>query len=617
MNPKSDERLFPFIPSHQNLPEWTLRALLLSVVLAVVFGAANAYLGLKIGMTVSASIPAAVMSMAILRIFFRNVSILENNLVQTSASAGESLIAGVVFVVPALFFLNLAPSFLIIFLMAAAGGILGVVMMVPLRHTLMITEHAVLPFPEGTACAEVLKTGERKAGEAGLVFKGMGIGALFNIVRSGLGLFPGSIEFSFRRLYNLTVGMELSSIMLGVGFLVGPSVAFTLFAGGILRGCVVLPATTWFLGPAADPVDIGLFVRMIGAGGGAMGGLISVVKVVPVMYQSFCAVIKEDAKSDAGESERTHRNLSPKILAFLVLFAVVLSFFSLPRLTVVFPVSYGVVIPVILLLILVTSFFFVAVSARMVGLIGTTSQPVSGMTISALLLVSVVLYFMGVRGHQGMALALCAGTIICVAICLSGDISQDLKTGALLGATPSRQQAAELAGVLVAALVAGAIVILFQRSGDLQRLPAPQAHLMADIVKAVMTGQVNWVPIGVGAGLALAVFACGASPLAFAIGLYLPVSTSCALIVGGFMRRYFDKNSASVSVEKCVLLASGLIAGEALVGVVLAGVALAGVSLSLGITPGLAAGSAISIAVYACMAAYFFRQSRKKVILQT
>jgi putative OPT family oligopeptide transporter len=605
--------LKPYIPQQAPVPEFTLRAILLGVLLTIVFGAANAYLGLKIGMTVSASIPAAVISMALLRSLFKDSSILENNMVQTFASAGESLIAGVIFVIPALFFLNLNPSFLKIFLISLSGGLLGVVLMVPFRYFLMFREHKALPFPEGTACFEVLKAGEKKARGAPLVLKGIAIGSVFQVLRSGLNLFTGTVEHAFTRLHHLTLGMELSPIMFGVGFLVGPGIAMIMLGGALLRGMFVTPVLHWLYADTAGAADIGLMIRMIGAGGVAMGGLLSIIKALPLISASFRSVMKGIGVKGRNGHDRTQKDLPGRALALLALAALVLALWSLSGTLKGAETSFFVIIPAAIVMILVFSFFFVAVSSRMVGLIGTTSQPVSGMTICALLATAFILNLLGLSGLPGMACALVAGAVICNAICISGDVSQDLKTGALLGATPYKQQAGEVIACLVAAGVAGLVILVFNRSGDLETLPAPQAHLMADIVKAVMTGNVMWTFIGIGALIALVAFFCGISPLAFAIGLYLPVTTSSALIVGGLVRRVFNKKGETgrAMVEKGTLFSSGLIAGEALFGVILAFVAILKINLAV---PGFPAGpgvdAVVSIALYGGIVYYFLRKTR-------
>jgi putative OPT family oligopeptide transporter len=609
----SKEDFLPFITSEVKLKEFTLRAVILGIILTALFGAANAYLGLKIGMTVSASIPAAVISMAVLRTFFKNSTILENNLVQTFASSGESLIAGVIFVIPALFFLNMSPSFFKIFLIALSGGLLGIAVMIPLRFFLMVKEHKALPFPEGTACYEVLKAGEKKAKQAKLVFAGIGIGAIFQFIRGGLGLFSGAFKVTISRLYNVSFGLELSPLMLGVGFLIGPMIAYIMLGGALLRGIIVTPVLNYVYGSSVSPDEIGLMVRMIGAGGVAMGGLLSIIKAFPMIIRSFKSAMSGMGFGSQRSEQRINQDFSLRIIIGVMVFSLLASLFTLPAFKVnQISIGYGIY-PVSIILIFLFSFFFVAVSARMVGLIGTTSQPVSGMTISALLATAFILKILGISGTFGMACALAIGAVICIAICLSGDISQDLKTGALLGATPRIQQAGEMLATLIAAVVAGFILLLFKKSGELETLPAPQAHLMADIVKAVMTGEVMWKFIGMGAAIALIVFIFKISPLAFAIGLYLPITTSSALIVGGIIRKIMDKKgeSGKGSIEKGTLLASGMIAGEALLGVILAGFAF--FNLNIGIFSS-ALGSitdpSLSLILYGIIVYYFLRRSR-------
>ena len=568
----------PYIPAEREIPQFSVQAAVLGVLLALLFGAANAYVGLKIGMTVTASIPAAVMGMAILRGILRRGTVLENNMVQTIASSGESLAAGIVFTMPALIFLGLKLTWWKVFALSWAGGLLGILMMIPLRRSLMVDEHRELPYPEGTACAEVLLAGEEGGGRARSVFWGIALGGLYRLLSEGLGLWRLVVQWSAERMHRATMGFELTPILLGVGYLIGPRIAAVMFAGGVLGWVVLIPLLHW-LGSQTDlvlyPGTVPLatmdadaiwdhYIRYIGAGGVAFGGLVSLLKILPTVWSSFVRVMGTLRRSAmAAGVLRTDRDLGPwGILSVSAL--VILGMLLLP----VFGFGWqGTLIS------LVFSFFFVAVSARMVGLIGSTSQPVSGMTITALLATAFLFHQMGMRGEAGMEAAITVAAVVCIAICMSGDIAQDLKTGALMGATPSKQQLGEVLGTLSFALIGGSVVVLLHEAYTLgsAELPTPQGRLMADLTRGVMGGQLPWTLLAVGAGIALCVELLGVASLPFAIGLYLPVTTSAPVIFGGLLawllgrRRLGDR-----ARERGTLFASGLIAGDALIGVLLA-----------------------------------------------
>ncbi len=569
----------PYVSAEHDQPQFSLQAGLLGVMLALLFGAANAYLGLKIGLTVTASIPAAVMSMAILRGLLRRGTVLENNMVQTIASSGESLAAGVVFTMPALIFLGLDLNWWKVFALGMAGGLLGILSMIPLRRPLMVEEHETLPFPEGTACAEVLLAGEEGGDRARNVFLGIGLGALYRLLAEGFGLWRQTVQWSSERLHQATLGFELSPILLGVGYLIGPRIAAVMFAGGLLGWAVLIPLFH-YLGSQGElilyPGTVPLatmdadtlwdnYIRYIGAGGVAFGGLLSLIKVMPTIVRSFGRVLANfrSGLSSDGPILRTERDLDGRA-SLVTLALVILAMLLLP----VFGFGLGgTVIAVIF------SFFFVAVSARMVGLIGSTSQPVSGMTITALLATAALFHHWGFRGEVGMEASITVAAVVCIAICMSGDIAQDLKTGVLMGATPSKQQIGEILGTLSFALVAGSVMLLLHKVYVLgsAKLPTPQARLMADLVRGVMGGELPWMLIFGGAGLALTVELLGVASLPFAIGLYLPVSTSAPVIFGGLIALWVAKRRLPDRArENGTLFGSGLIAGDALLGVLLA-----------------------------------------------
>ncbi|MBI3300496.1 MAG: oligopeptide transporter, OPT family, partial [Deltaproteobacteria bacterium] len=585
--------LVPYIRPEQTIPEFTLQAVLLGAVLSLTFGMVNAYLGLKVGLTVSASIPSAVISMTVLRGILRRGTILENNIVHTIASTGESLAAGVIFTVPALIFLGLNPSGFLIFLLGATGGLLGILMMIPLRHSLTIGEHHTLPFPEGTACAKVLIAGDTGGASARPVFVGVGLGAAYQFTMKGLRLWQDTVFWSFASLHKAAIGFELTPIFLGVGYLIGPRIASFMLLGGALGWSVLIPLFDFLAGSSVGRL-FGLgeevhqltafaiwskYVRYVGAGAVATGGMISLVRALPAMRQSLgIALAGLRAGNDRENAIRTEQDLHPAIVVggtgVLGLGLWLIPTFHLGLIEALLAVGFA--------------FVFVVVSSRMVGLIGSTSQPVSGMTIAALLATSLILVALGRTGPSGMRAAITCGAVVCIAIALAGDMSQDLKTGALLGATPRYLQLGEMLGTCVAALRAGWVLFLLHQAYTLgsEALPAPQARLMATLVQGVMHGELPWVLMLLGSGLALAAESIGASSLAFAIGLYLPVTTSASLILGGLVSGWVKRQTPNLDTyqrqhEQATLFASGLIAGDALMGIGIAGLVVSGLDRAL------------------------------------
>ena len=587
-------KLVPYVPADRRPPELTPLAIGLGIVLSMTFGMVNAYLGLKIGLTVSASIPSAVLSMAVLRGVLRRGTILENNVVHAIASTGESLAAGVIFTVPALIFLDLHPSAFDIFAIGVAAGLLGILMMIPFRHALTVEEHATLPFPEGTACAQVLMAGDRGGLTARPVFGGIALGALYQFAMRGLALWRDTVTVTAARLHKATFGMELSPLFLGVGFIVGPRIAGTMLAGGVLGWTVLLP---WFDAIGGGPLGAWLgvpatvhdmtataiwsgYVRYVGAGAVTAGGISAVLRAVPVMAAAVARLRPGRRAAHGGPTPRTERDLPmPLVLAGIV--AITASLWLVPA----FHLSL-----VGTALALVFSFFFVVVSGRIVGLVGTTSQPVSGMTITALLGTSFCLAALGERGPDGITACITVGALVAIAIALAGDLAQDLKTGALLGATPRHLQIGQMIGVVAAALRAGSVLFLLHAAYTLgsPALPAPQARLMATLVTGVMDGNLPWRLMALGAALALVAEGCGVIPLAFAIGLYLPITTTAPLILGGLLRAALERRGTPVG-ERPVLFASGLIAGDALMGIGIAALTVSGLAGAIAVrTPGTA-----------------------------
>ena len=580
----------PYVSANATMTEGTVRAIILGVILSVVFTAANAYLGLYVGMTVSASIPAAVISMAVLRKLLRRGSILENNLVQTIASAGVSLASGIIFTIPAFYIWNATrgdiaiPGILTVSFISIMGGALGILMMVPLRGLLIRDEHATLPYPEGTACAEVLIAGERGGAMAKKVIGGVGAGACYKI-GTGMALWKESLYSNLPAPSKAFLGVDAIPALLGVGYILGPRISAVMLAGGVLGTIVLVPMIAFFAAGSSTPIFPSLdqtvsamsgeeirvtYVRYIGAGAVTMGGILSLLKALPALFRSLTsAAARIRAAAARPVSARTERDIPMWIVLAGSAVIGLLSWTLTPD------------NPWVILMVMVFGFIFVTVSSRIVGLVGSSSSPVSGMTIATLLGTTVLFVSMGYVGASGMVAALFVGTVVCVAVCTAGDISQDLKTGFLLGATPWKQQLGMFGGIIAGTAVIGSIVYLLGNTygfvHDAQHphpLQAPQANLMAMIIDGVMHGRLPWDLIFLGMFLALVVELFGVSSLAFAVGLYLPVGLSVGVMMGGLVRwARAGINAEESGEDPGVLYSSGLIAGEALIGIALAIVA--------------------------------------------
>ena len=619
----------PYVPADKVTPEFTATSIIIGVLLAIIFGAANAYLGLRVGMTVSASIPAAVISMGVIRVIMKKDSILESNMVQTIGSAGESLAAGAIFTLPALFLWanegkTEAPNLLTISLIALVGGVLGVLFMIPLRNALIVKEHGVLPYPEGTACAEVLLAGEEGGTSAKTVFAGMGLSAVFKFITDGLKVVPGVVTAPIRSL-RTAFSAEVYPALLGVGYICGIKIASYMFAGALLGWFVLIPAITIFGGPTTMyPGDVpiaqmyaeggadaiwGSYIRYIGAGAVAAGGIISLIKSLPLIVSTFKDSLKGLKGGTKAGSLRTEQDLDMRLVlgGSLVLILVI---WLLPAI----PVSL-----IGALLVVVLGFFFATVSSRMVGLVGSSNNPVSGMAIATLLFSTLVLKVTGNTGVSGMIGAIAIGSVICIVAAMAGDTSQDLKTGYILGATPKKQQIGELLGAVVAAFTIGGVLLLLNSAWGFgtTELAAPQATLMKMITEGVMNGNLPWPLVLIGIFAAIVVEILGIPVLPVAIGLYLPLELSATIMIGGVIRWIVDKKSADKNGEASggVLFCSGLIAGEGLVGILLAILAVVGVSskfdLSSSVNTGRIGGIVLLAIMIACV--FIFAMPKKKV----
>ncbi len=600
----------PYVPADKITPEITVASVVMGILLAVIFGAANAYLGLRVGMTVSASIPAAVIAMGVIRVLMRKNSILESNIVQTIGSAGESLAAGAIFTLPALFLWAAEgkadkPGIIEITLIALIGGLLGVFFMVPLRNALIVKEHGILPYPEGTACAEVLLAGEEGGANASTVFAGMGFAALFKFIIDGLKLVAGEISFHVKGFAG-EIGTQIYPAVMSVGYICGARISSYMFAGGVLSWLVLIPLIVLFgadiiLYPGTTPISAiyadggagaiwGSYIRYIGAGALAAGGIISLIKSLPLIVKTFSGAMKSMAGSANTSTERTANDMSLKIV-LIAIAILTLAVWLVPAI----PVSLlGAVI------VVVFGFFFATVSSRMVGLVGSSNNPVSGMAIATLLIATLILKVTGMHGIAGMTSAIAIGSIICIVSAIAGDTSQDLKTGYLLGATPKKQQIGELVGVIAAAFAIGGTLYLLDSAWGFgsEELGAPQATLMKLIIEGVMEGNLPWALVFTGVFIAVVVELIGIPVLPFAIGVYLPVQLNACIMAGGVLRLALDKIKRNEEEKKAiindgVLFCSGMIAGEGLVGIALALLAVFGVGSAIDLSAKLAIPSTV------------------------
>ena len=639
-DPVAQPRPDPYISPTASPAEATLKAVGAGILFGILFGAANAYLGLRAGLTISTSIPVAVMTVALFRTLRAggvSSSILEANLSQTVGSASSSVASGVIFTLPALFLWGFDATFIQITILAMTGGLLGVLFMIPLRPYLIVREHDTLPYPEGTACAEVLKASQTGGARAGNVFLGLGIGALVKGLTGWIRAVPDGLQISVPFLKKAQLGSDVSAALLGVGYILGPRIATIMVGGGLLSWLVIIPMlATWGTGRPAplypetvlsiDDMASGLlwtrYVRYIGAGAVATAGLITLLRSIPLMVESFrsgARQIRERLSDGPGELwvPRTERDLPLRVvgagtvLVFAVLATVPMAFSS---------IEIGLGRAVAALLVVVFAFFFVTVSSRIVGLVGVTANPTSGMTIATLLGTSSAFLLLGWTDDGGKVAALTVGAVVAIAASIAGDTSQDLKTGFLLGATPRRQQLGELVGVLTSAAFVALTVLLLARAYGFggAELPAPQAMLMRLVIDGVLAQSLPWTLVAIGAGIAIVVELLRIPSLPFAVGVYLPLSTMVPVFLGGLLRLTLQRR-ATTDAERVtrrdhgILLGSGLVGGEGLIGVVIAGAAGWAVSRgqtpwSLGVAWAGAAADWLALALFVALIAFFWRR---------
>jgi putative OPT family oligopeptide transporter len=629
----------PYVAADENMGEFTLKAVALGIVFGIVFGAANAYLGLRAGLTISTSIPVAVMTVAAFRALRgvgRGGTILEANMAQTVGSASSSLASGVIFTLPALFLWGLAPGLLQMTVLAMAGGLVGILFMIPLRRFLIEREHGRLPYPEGTACAQVLVASEVGGSRARHVVEGLVVGAGFKFLTSWLKVIPDHVGARIPFLRKGEIGMDLSPALFGVGYILGPRVAAIMVGGGLLSWLVIIPLIDWWGASLTAPMfpetrqlisemsPSGIwtrYVRYIGAGAVATAGIITLVRSLPVMLESFrigAGEVRGQLGADGGAAVRTSSDLKLRYVAFgvgAVIIALALSPWGFSTLAGVGPRLVAAVC------VAVFAFFFVTVAARIVGMVGVTSNPTSGMTIAALLGTSTVFLLMGWTDLAGKAGALTVGCVVAIAVSISGDTSQDLKTGFLLGATPRRQQIGELIGVLTSAtFVCLSVLLLAEVFGfGSEELPAPQATLMKLVIDGVIDQSLPWNLVLLGAVVAVACELLRIPSLPFAVGVYLPVSTMTPVFLGGLLRAWMEARAADAPQaearrERGILLGSGFVGGEGLLGVGIAAVTFAlghrPAGIGTGWLGGPGAAAALGLAAFALLVAWFFRIAR-------
>ena len=632
------EKFKPYIPADTKLKDFSFKALIVGACLGVLFGTANAYLGLRVGLTISTSIPLAVIAVAFFRAtrgIFGKTSILENNIAQTAGSSSSSLASGVIFTIPALFLWGFSPSIAQIGTLALLGGVLGVLFMIPLRRFLIVKEHKHLPYPEGTASAQVLIAAEEGGARAKNIFLGMGVGALYKALLGFLKLFPSRVSVALPGLTKAVVGIETSPALLGVGFILNYRIAAIMVAGGLLSWVVLIPLIATIgegLGSPffpemtktiaqMSPAEIWTrYIRYIGAGAVAAAGIMTVIKGIPSMYGSLKVGVQQIIhRKKVGGQERTDRDL-PMDVVLIGVIVVVLLLIALPH-------AVGQNAPMLMrvvaaLCITGFAFVFVTVASRIVGFVGVSSNPTSGITIVTLLGTSGLFVLFGWTDGFGMAAALTCGTVVAVAASISGDISQDLKTGYLIGATPKRQQACEMAGAIASAFfIAAAVWFLGEAFGfGSEELPAPQATLMKTVIEGVMRANLPWALVLIGAAISVVAQLIGLRALPFAVGIYLPLSTMTPVFLGALIRVLVDwvaKDKDELHVQarhdQGILLGSGLIAGEGLMGVCIAAYAfLHGRPKGLGFGWPEPFGEIVSFVIFLALAGYLYHRTRIK-----
>jgi len=619
----------PYIPASQVLPELTFLSIFIGVILAAVFASANTYLALNVGMTIAAGIPAAILGTGLLRMFIKRSVILEANMISGVAAMGESLAGGIVFTLPAIIIWGMNLSFSTIVIVTLLGGLLGILFVVPLRKYLVIEEHGKLAFPESMAAAEVLVTGNSGGSGFKTVMTGLGLGAAYKFLSGGLLLWAEEPEWAInitqggKPVYQSFFGLDAMASLAGVGIIVGIEASLYMFAGSVVANFALIPLIKYIgatatvpLFPATIPIAEmsagairGSYIRYIGAGAVAAGGFISLAKSMPTIVKSF-----KSAMSGIGGGKGTQRTDLDVPMTW-VIGAAVLVFFLAWALPMIKAGAVGAFLAVLF------SFFFAVVSARICGIIGASNNPVSGMTIATLLFVTSVLKVLGLVGNIGMVTAITIGGIVCVAIAVAGGAGQAMKTTYIIGGTPKKVQIGMYLGIVVGSLAAAGTMLLLIKTygiGGDHGIAAPQATLMSMVVQGVMDGQLPWSLVLVGMTFGVMCELLGIPVLPVALGIYLPIHLSSGILVGGIVRLLVEKKfkkadeaQGKIQVEKGILLASGLVAGDAIMGIVVAVLAAFKLSGAVGIgakiMPAITQNHWTALAVYLLFAAWIYR----------
>lgn len=578
------EDYVPYVPVTQAMPELTVVSIFMGCLFAVIFGAANTYLGLKVGMTIAAGIPAAILATGILKGIFKRNNILESNMIQAMASMGESLAGGLIFIVPAVILLGTKLTITTIIVLSILGGLLGILFVVPLRKYLIVEEHGRLVYPEGMAASEVLVSGS--AGGHGLktMLTGLSVGGGYKLLSGGFMLWTEEPSWTIKPLQGTVFGADVLASLIGVGFIVGIEIGMYMFAGALVAWFGLIPLIKYVgaglttpLFPSADLIkDMDAvtiwnkYIRYVGAGAVAAGGFISIIKALPTIIKSF-----KSAMGGLGAKVSSQKRTDIDVPMLWVIGAAIFVFILTWLVPFVPNIAVG---PVGAILAVIFAFFFAVVSARLVGIIGTSNNPISGMTIATLLFITAILKASGKVGNEGMIAAILAGSIVCVATAIAGGAAQSLKTTFIIGGTPKRLELAMIAAVAASAGAVGYIIILLDKAYGVgtKAVPAPQATLMSMVVKGIMSSQLPWALVVIGITFGVMCELMKIPVLPFALGLYLPIYLSTGVLIGGIVRVLVDKKfknrdaQLKEQTEKGILLASGLVAGDALVGILIA-----------------------------------------------
>ena len=628
----SEKKFQPFVAPETKMAELTVKSILVGSLFGVIFGASTVYLALKAGLTVSASIPVAVIAITLGRKFLKT-TILENNIIQTTASAGESIAAGVAFTLPGFLFLSSPGSaeyfnYITILILAIVGGLLGTLLMVPLRKALIVNEHENLPYPEGTACGDVLIAGEKGGDFAKTAFQGLGVALVYAILQKVANVIAETPFYATKQLNKFfpsaKVSGEITPEYMGVGYIIGPRIAGVLVAGSVLSWLVFIPLMSSLVPPDViarqlmklgyladiakpggkgnwDPVTHTFtdypsavyyaFVRQIGAGMVAAGGIITLIKTIPTIIKSVkesIASLKTNGKDGSPAVLRTEKDLNLRVvgLGSLGLIALITLLPQIPGNGILQKLLIGI-------LVVLFGALFVTVSSRIVGLIGSSNNPISGMTIATVMGTSLIFLSLGWTGESSEPLVLVVGGMICIAAANAGGTSQDLKSGYIVGATPRNQQIALFVGAIVSSIVIGLTVKFLDRpTTDMvqqgihhaigtDKFPAPQATLMATLIKGILQQKLDWLFVFSGMFVAVTMELCGIKSLSFAIGAYLPLSTTLPIFAGGAIKGIVEKKQKKENIQlnaeeelgKGNLFATGLVAGGAVAGVLIAFIA--------------------------------------------